>query len=107
MWLKTGNAQAIPQSSSLLESEQCFVIVKFAQQLLQEFLLGPGDAESLLSYFFFLFFTGNTTFWLRSGLSSPQRLSAEHGDMLAQSRALRAPASVSAGFGIKGLCCHS
>lgn len=107
MWLKTGNAQAIPQSFSLLESEQCFVIVKFAQQLLQEFLLGPGDAESLLSYFFFLFFTGNTTFWLRSGLSSPQRLSAEHGDMLAQSRALRAPASVSAGFAIKGLCCHS
>lgn len=54
--MKTGNAQAIPQSSSLLESEQCSVIVKFAQQLLQEFLLGPGDAESLLSYFFPLFY---------------------------------------------------
>lgn len=62
MWLKTGNAQAIPQSSSLLESEQCSVIVKFAQQLLQEFLLGPGDAEKSFILFFFLFFTGNTTF---------------------------------------------
>lgn len=56
MWLKTGNAQAIPQSSSLLESEQCFVIVKFAQQLLQEFLLGPGDAEKSFILFFFPLF---------------------------------------------------
>lgn len=52
MWLKTGNAQAIPQSSSSLESEQCFVIVKFAQKLLQELLLGPGDAEKSFIFFF-------------------------------------------------------
>lgn len=55
MWLKTGNAEvfeAVPQSSSLLESQQYCLILKFAEQLLQEFALGPGHAESLFSYFF-------------------------------------------------------
>lgn len=61
MWLKTGNAEAIPESSSLLESEQCCVIVQFAEQLLQQFVLRPGDAENLVLILFFFFFTGNTT----------------------------------------------
>lgn len=49
------------KSSSLLESEQRCVIVKFAEQLLQKFVLGPGDAENLVLGFFCLYFSGNTT----------------------------------------------
>lgn len=73
--------------------------VQFAEQLLQQFVLGPGDAENQVLFFY-------SSFLLEIQLPSSALGRAPHKGSL-QSTALRAPASVSAGCAIKGLCCHS